>query len=39
MSLRTKWHANDPDEENVPKVGDIVMILEDSNFKAKRGLN
>ena len=36
MSLRTKWHANDLDNENVPKVGDFVMILEDSNFKAKK---
>ena len=35
MSLRTKWFANDADHENVPKIGDIVMILEDSNFKAK----
>ena len=30
MSLRTKWHDNDPDNENVPKLGDVVMILDDS---------
>ena len=36
MSLRTKWHANDANKDNVPKIGDVVMILEDSNFKAKK---
>ena len=39
MSLRTMGFANYSENENVPKLGDILMVVEDFNFKAKKRLN